>query len=293
VKIVCLLPAATEIVCALGLRESLVGRSHGCDFPADVASLPALTRPRVDPSLPSSRLDDEVRRVYSTGEPLYLLDEERLAALAPDVVVTQAACDVCAVSYEQVAAVTRRAAPAAHIVCLEPSRLGDVLEDVRKVAAACRVDARGDALTAALRRRLEAARPARPAVPRVAVIEWLEPPMLAGHWVPEAVEAAGGRPLGPAAGQPSPYATWDEVRALRPDALIVAPCGFDLPRTLREAEPLAPMLRSLAPRVLLMDGNAFLNRPGPRLVEAVETMASWLDGRSVDGSKACVLPHRN
>ena len=292
-KIVCLLPAATEIVCALGLRESLVGRSHGCDFPADVASLPALTRPRVDPSLPSSRLDDEVRRVYSTGEALYLLDEERLADLAPDVVVTQAACDVCAVSYEQVAAVTRRAAPAAHIVCLEPSRLGDVLEDVRKVAAACGVDARGDALTAALRRRLEAARPARPAVPRVAVIEWLEPPMLAGHWVPEAVEAAGGRPLGPAAGQPSPYATWDEVRALRPDALIVAPCGFDLPRTLREAEPLAPMLRSLAPRVLLMDGNAFLNRPGPRLVEAVETMASWLEGRSVDGSKACVLPHRN
>jgi iron complex transport system substrate-binding protein len=287
-----MLPAATEIVCALGLRESLVGRSHGCDFPADVASLPTLTRARVDPSLPSSRLDDEVRRVYSTGEPLYLLDEDRLAALAPDVVVTQAACEVCAVSYEQVAAVTRRAAPAAHIVCLEPARLGDVLEDVRKVAAACGVGTRGDALTAGLRRRLEAARPGRQAMPRVAVIEWLAPPMLAGHWVPEAVEAAGGRPLGPAAGQPSPYATWDEVRALRPDALVVAPCGFDLPRTRREAEPLAPMLRSLAPRVLLMDGNAFLNRPGPRLVDAVETMASWLGGRSVDGRRGCALPHR-
>jgi iron complex transport system substrate-binding protein len=194
------------------------------------------------------------------------------------------------VSYEQVAAVTRRAAPAAHVVCLQPARLGDVLEDVRTVAAACGVGARGDALTAALRRRLEAAPPARPAVSRVAVIEWLEPPMLAGHWVPEAVEAAGGRPLGPAAGQPSPYATWDEVRALRPDALVVAPCGFDLARTRREAEPLAPTLRSLAPRVLLMDGNAFLNRPGPRLVEAVETIASWLDGRSVDSSRACALP---
>jgi iron complex transport system substrate-binding protein len=139
---------------------------------------------------------------------------------------------------------------------------------------------------------LEAARPARHAVPSVAVIEWLEPPMLAGHWVPEAVEAAGGRPLGPAAGQPSPYATWDEVRGLRPDAVIVAPCGFDLARTRREAEPLAPTLRALAPRVLLMDGNALLNRPGPRLVEAVETMASWLGGRSVDGHRACALTHR-
>jgi iron complex transport system substrate-binding protein len=293
VKIVCLLPAATEIVCALGLRESLVGRSHGCDFPADVASLPALTRPRVDPSLPSARLDDEVRAVYGAGEPLYLLDEERLAALAPDVVVTQAACEVCAVSYEQVAVVTRRAAPAARVVCLLPSRLGDVLEDVGEVAAACGVSARGDALIATLRRRLEAAPPARRVLPRVAVVEWLEPPMLAGHWVPEAVEAAGGRPLGPAAGQPSPYATWEAVRALRPDALVVAPCGFDLARTRREAEPLAPTLRWLAPRVLLMDGNAYLNRPGPRIVEAVETMAAWLDGRSVDGGRACALPHRS
>jgi len=292
VRIVSLLPAATEIVCALGRRDSLAGRSHGCDFPADVAALPSLSRPRVDPSLPSSRLDDEVRRVYSAGEPLYLLDEERLAAIAPDVVVTQAACEVCAVSYEQVAAVTRRAAPAAQVVCLLPSRLGDVLEDVRKVAAACGVAATGDALAAGLRRRLDALRPAMPgARPRVAVIEWLEPPMLAGHWVPEAVAAAGGRPVGPAAGQPSPYATWDEVRALQPDAVVVAPCGFDLVRTRREAEPLAATLRSLAPAVLLMDGNAYLNRPGPRLVEAVETIADWLTGRPVAPPRACAMPH--
>ena len=290
-RIVCLLPAATEITCALGLRDSLVGRSHGCDFPPDVAGLPALTRPRVDPTLPSGPLDDEVRRVHSTGEPLYVLDEELLAGLAPDVVVTQAACEVCAVSYEQVAAVTRRAAPAAHVVCLLPSRLGDVLDDVRRVAGAAGVAARGGALVAELRRRLAAAAPARHSSPRVAVIEWLEPPMLAGHWVPEAVEAAGGRFLGPAAGEPSRYATWDEVRALQPDAVVVAPCGFDLARTLREAEPRAATLRGLAPRVLLMDGHAYLNRPGPRLVEAVETMAAWLDGRPVAGNRACALPH--
>jgi iron complex transport system substrate-binding protein len=292
VRIVSLLPAATEIVCALGLRGSLAGRSHGCDFPADVAELPVLTRSRVDPSLPSGRLDDEVRRVYGAGEPLYLLDEERLAALAPDVVVTQAACAVCAVSYEQVQAVTRQAAPEARVVCLLPSRLGDVLDDARKVAAACGVSAAGDALAAALGRRLDALRPATTrARPRVAVVEWLEPPMLAGHWVPEAVAAAGGEPIGPAPGQPSPYATWDDVRALQPDAVVVAPCGFDLARTQREAEPLAPALRTLAPRVLLLDGNAYLNRPGPRLVDAVETLADWLAGRPVAASRACAMPH--
>jgi iron complex transport system substrate-binding protein len=292
VRIVTLLPAATEIVCALGLRESLVGRSHACDFPADVAGLPVLTRSRVEASLPSARLDDEVRRVRSAGEPLYLLDEERLAALAPDVVVTQAACEVCAVSYEQVAEVAQRAALAARVVCLLPSRLADVLEDVRRVAAACGVAAKGDALAAGLRGRLEATRTARSASPRVAVIEWLEPPMLAGHWVPEAVEAAGGRPVGPAPGQPSPYATWDEVRALHPDAVVVAPCGFDLARTRREAEPLAATLLSLAARMLLLDGNAYLNRPGPRLAEAVETLAAWLRDDVADGVRACAMPHR-
>ena len=276
VRIVCLLPAATEIACALGLRESLVGRSHACDFPPDVAGLPALTRPRVDPTLPSGTLDDEVRRVHSTGQPLYVLDEERLAGLAPDVVVTQAACEVCAVSYEQVAAVTRRAAPAAEVLCLLPARLGDVLDDVRRVADACGVAARGEALVSTLRRRLAAAASAPRPRPRVAVVEWLEPPMLAGHWVPEAVEAAGGSPVGPAPGQASPYVTWEQVRALRPQAVVVAPCGFDLARTAREAESLATTLESLAPRVLLMDGNAYLNRPGPRLVDAVEEMAAWL-----------------
>jgi iron complex transport system substrate-binding protein len=220
-----------------------------------------------------------------------VLDEERLARLAPDVVVTQAACDVCAVSLDQVTEVTQRAAPAARVVCLRPSRLGDVLDDIGRVATAAGVPARGDALVSDLRRRLDAAAPAAASRPRVAVIEWLDPPMLAGHWVPEAVEAAGGRFLGPAAGTPSPYATWDGVRALRPDAVVVAPCGFDLARTAQEAAPLSATLRSLAPRVLLMDGNAYLNRPGPRLVEAVETMAAWLEGRPVAANRACGMAH--
>lgn len=291
-RIVSLLPAATEIACALGLRGSLVGRSHECDFPADVATLPPLTRARVDSSLPSGRLDDEVRRVHSSAQPLYVLDEDGLAGLAPDLIVTQAACEVCAVSYEQVTAVTRRALPAADVVCLLPRRLGDVLGDVALVARAAGVADRGLTVAAELKQRLETAARARSSRPSVAVIEWLDPPMLAGHWVPDAVEAAGARSVGPAAGTASPYVTWDEVRSLRPDAVIVAPCGFDLARTAREAAPLAATLRALAPRVLLMDGNAYLNRPGPRLVDAVETMAAWLEGRPLDAQRACAMPHQ-
>lgn len=275
-RIVTLLPAATEIVCALGLRDQLVGRSHCCDFPEDVAALPALTRARVDSTRPSGELDAEVRRVRQRAMPLYDLDEGRLAALAPDVVVTQEACEVCAVSYDQVADTVRRAGVPARIVSLQPARLADVVEDVRRVAQACGVRERGEIVALSLDARLRAA--ARPPLsrPRIALVEWLEPLMLAGHWVPEAVEAAGGTYVGPAPGEPSPYASWEELRALRPDALVVAPCGFDLERTRAEAAPHERLLHALAPRVLLMDGNAYWNRPGPRLVDAVETLADWL-----------------
>jgi len=281
VKIVSLLPAATEIVCALGLRDSLAGRSHGCDFPGDVVSLPALTKARVDSSLPSGALDAAVRALFAEKRPIYELDEALLGALAPDVVVTQEACEVCAVSYEQVVASLRRASAPARVVSLRPTRLGHILEDVMRVAEACGVADRGEDVVADLRRRLDhvAAHPPTPR-PRVAVIEWLEPPMLAGHWVPESIEAAGGVALGPRAGEPSPYAAWDDVRRLAPDAVVVAPCGFDLPRTVREAEAFSTELHRLAPRVLLMDGNAHLNRPGPRIVEAVETIAAWLRGEN-------------
>jgi len=203
-------------------------------------------------------------------------------------VVTQEACAVCAISFEQVVGSLRRTASRAAVVSLQPRSLAGVLADVETVAAACGVAARGKELANALRTRLEALAAGKSAarLPRVAVVEWLEPPMLAGHWVPETLAAAGGIPLGPVAGEPSPYATWDEVRALAPDAVVVAPCGFDLARTIREAEPVADVLRRLAPRVLLMDGNAYLNRPGPRLVEAAETIAAWLRGEAPDEARA-------
>jgi iron complex transport system substrate-binding protein len=263
-------------------------RAHACDFPADVADLPALTSARVDSSLPSEALDRHVRQVLEARLPIYELDDLRLSALAPDVVVTQAACEVCAISYDQVVTTLRRRSFDAAVVSLQPARMSDVLEDVRTVAEACGVAPRGERLAALLRERLAAVAAAVPAGPRprVAVVEWLSPPMLAAHWVPDAVAAAGGAPLGPEAGLPSPYATWDEIQAMEPDAVVVAPCGFDLARTLAEAAPLADRLRRLAPRVLLMDGNAYLNRPGPRLVEAVETIAAWLAGRAWPAARA-------
>jgi len=281
-RIVSLLPAASEIVSALGLCDCLVGRSHECDYPPELAELPALTHARVDSSLPSERLDAEVRRVIGEG-PIYSLDEERLAELAPDVVVTQEACAVCAVSYEQVIETLQRGACRANVVCLRPSRLDDVMGDVRKVAAACGVARRGERLAAALSFRLAAlSARARQSRPRVAVIEWLAPPMLAGHWVPEVIEAAGGIAVGPVSGEPSPYVGWDAILGLKPDAAIVAPCGFDLERTRAEAQPMSVLLRSLASRVLLTDGNAYMNRPGPRLVDAAEAIAAWRRGRDID-----------
>jgi iron complex transport system substrate-binding protein len=280
-RIVSLLPAATEIVCALGLRERLVGRSHECDFPGDVTSLPVLTRARVDSTLPSDELDADVRRVLESGQPLYDLDEETLQALAPDVVVTQAACEVCAISYEQVTRVAARAVPGARVVSLQPARLADVLQDVQTVAAACGVPERGAEVAATLNERLDAVRAqATPRRPRVAVLEWLAPPMLAAQWVPDLLEAAGAIPVGPPAGALSPYVEWGDIARLDLDALVVAPCGFDLVRTSHEASAHRDRLATMAPRVLLVDGNAYWNRPGPRLVDAVEALSAWLYERA-------------
>ena len=289
-RIVTLLPAATEIVCALGLRGQLVGRAHECDHPATVEWLPVLTRARVDSSLSSAALDAAVRGVRARRLPLYELDADRLAALRPDVVITQAACEVCAVSFEQVDATLRQAALPARVVSLSPARLRDVIEDVREVAEACGAGSRGRALAGALDGRLLAVRSAHPlSRPRVVVVEWLEPLMLAGHWVPDAVEAAGAVYVGPAAGQASPYVSWTELRALAPDIVVVAPCGFDLARTVHESMSHRAWLASLAPRVVLMDGNAYWNRPGPRLVDAVEILHDVLAGRAVPASQAAPL----
>ena len=285
-KIVSLLPAATEIVSELGLLDQLVGRSHECDFPDGVTDLPVLTRARIDASRPSAEIDQRVRKVMQQRLPIYMLDEARLTALAPDVVVTQAACEVCAISYDQVKTALGRTAPNATLVSLQPARLSDILDEIVLVANACGAAARGAALVQRLQARLSAVAARTPSPrPRVAVVEWLAPLMLAGHWVPEAIERAGAAYVGPKPGLPSPYASWEELASLRPEAIVVAPCGFDLARTLEESKPVLDRLRAITDRVLFLDGNAYLNRPGPRIVEAIETISGWLRGEALPAER--------
>ncbi|MGH9247409.1 MAG: ABC transporter substrate-binding protein [Acidimicrobiales bacterium] len=278
-RIVSLVPAATEIVCALGLRESLVGRSHECDFPPDVVELPAVTRSRVDASQSSAAIDGDVRRLAAATEALYDVDADLLAELHPDLVITQGACDVCAVPESQAREVAADVVPDATVLSLSPVRLGDVAADIERVAAAGGVADEGAALVARLAGRINAAGVPVPSPPRVAVLEWLDPPILAGHWTPDVVAAAGCIVAGPPPGSGSTTATWEGVAALRVDALVVAPCGFDLDRTRQEAADRRERLWAAAPRVLLVDGNAYLNRPGPRLADAAEGVAAWLWGR--------------
>lgn len=283
-RVVSLLPAATEIVCALGARDGLVGVSHECDWPADVVGLPVLTRSKVPTSGSSADIDRAVRAVLRDALAVYEVDEPALAAVRPDVVVTQDLCDVCAVSLDDVREALRRLARAdVELVSLSPTRLGDVLGDVRRVAQALGRAARGEALVAELEQRMEAVRVRAAALgsrPRVLTIEWIEPVMVGGTWMPELVGLAGGEALVTRAGEHAPTLERARLAALAPDVVLVKPCGFDLARSRRELGALAAALGGLdwpaleRGAVWLADGNAFFNRPGPRLVESLEILAA-------------------
>jgi iron complex transport system substrate-binding protein len=285
-RIVSLLPSATEIVCALGHQGSLVGRSHECDYPPEVAALPVCTAPRLRVEAPSAAIDADVRALLGAALAIYELDLERLRALAPDVIVTQTQCEVCAVPLAQVQwAAAACLAPGVRIVALEPTCLEAVWTDVRQVAHALAAGSDGERLLARVRRAMEAVaeRAARqPARPRVAAVEWIEPLMAGGNWMPELIALAGGVDTLGQAGEHSRVVAWPALRAADPDALLVLPCGFDLPRTRTEAERLranpgwAELRAVRAGRVYLLDGNAYFNRPGPRLAESLEILAEVL-----------------
>lgn len=285
-RVASLLPSTTEIACALGFRAALVGRSHECDFPADVAALPVCTEPRLDAELPSAALDAEVRRFVREGLSLYRVDPERLRALAPDVILTQDQCEVCAASLRDVeAAVCAWLGGAPRVVSLRPHTLADVWGDVGRVAEALGAPERGRALRDALTERVSEighASAALPTRPRVACLEWLDPLIGAGHWLPELVALAGGRLLFAGPGERSPALAWEALRAEDPEVLLLAPCGFGLARTRRELSALvarpgfAELAAARAGRVFLLDGNAYFNRPGPRLVESLEILAEVL-----------------
>ena len=289
-RVVSLLPAATEIVCALGAEAALVGVSHECDFPESVRGVPVLTSSRLDATAGSLAIDRAVRELVRDALSLYSVDERALAAAAPDLVITQDLCEVCAVSLDDVksavARLSRRDAVA--IISLSPTRLEHVLGDFDRVAEALGVPEAGSLLRRRSEERLRAISERAAAVavrPRVLSVEWLEPLMLGGTWMPELIELAGGIAVGASAGAPAPTLGLDELRQLAPDVVLVKPCGFPLERTLRERDFL---VRELVPRlpattrVYVADGNAFFNRPGPRLVESVEILAACIHPRLFD-----------
>ena len=281
-RIVSLLPSATEIVCALGATESLVGISHECDFPEAIRDRPVLTGSRIDVQTSSRAIDAAVRAVVHDALSIYTVDEEQLRALQPDVIVTQDLCEVCAVSLDDVQAAVARLAGREHvrIVSLRPTRLHDVLADVERVAAGIGREPDGSALRAALTARIHeiATRATRASSrPRVVSVEWIDPLMLGGTWMPELIELAGGVAVGATAGQPAPTVTPQTLAALRPDVVVVKPCGFSLGRALAERELIERFVVNAvgeSTRVYVTDGNAFFNRPGPRLVDSLEIMAA-------------------
>ena len=285
-RVVSLIASATEIVAALGLEHWLVARSHECDWPASVKALPQASRPSFPTEGGSRAIDLAVKERLAKALSTYEVDAELLRRLKPDVIITQTQCEVCAVSPADVErAVCQLSGQDVKVVSLEPNRLGDVWADIRRVADALGQGAAGEQLVNRLRRRvLEIGTRAatRKARPKVAVIEWIDPLMTAGNWMPELVEVAGGSSVLGEAGVHSPFITWDQVALKDPDVVFVSPCGFDIARTRREWAVLEEQagwqrLRAVkAGRVVIADGNAYFHRPGPRLVESLEILAEVL-----------------
>ncbi len=281
-RILSLLPSATEIICALGASSQLVGISHECDFPEAIRDRPVLTKSRIDVHASSRAIDTAVRGVIQDALSLYSVDDERLGALAPDVIVTQDLCEVCAVSLDDVRAAVARLSHRAdiQIVSLRPTRLDDVLGDIERVASVIGRETEGQNVRAALTERIRAISTRAAAAslrPRVVSLEWIDPLMLGGTWMPELIDLAGGLAVGASAGEPAPTIDVSALRELHPDVVVVKPCGFSLSRTLEERAIIErDVLANIGPgtRVYATDGNAFFNRPGPRLVESLEIMAA-------------------
>ncbi|WP_037805892.1 cobalamin-binding protein [Amycolatopsis sp. La24] len=283
-RIVSLLPAATDLVATLGKASDLVGRTHECDWPAEVASVPVVTAADLDSDTLTSREISTAVGASHQGSSLYSVDVRQLAALAPDLVLTQDLCEVCAVSYTRVAAAVRMLDAGPRVLSLEPRTLDEVLGCLTTLGDALDVPEVAAARVAELRSRLATVRRRVAGLPRprVVALEWLDPLWPAGHWVPEQISAAGGTPLLAEPGEHTKPMPWDAVVAARPDVLLVLPCGFSPDRTESELDVLAslpgwtdlPAVRN--DRVWLLDGPSYFNRPGPRVVRGAEILATVL-----------------
>jgi iron complex transport system substrate-binding protein len=281
-RIVSLIASATEIVHRLGLLPDLAGRSHECDFPPEVTALPVCTKPRIAVDGDSREIDRLVKEQLSQALSVYEVFDDVLERLQPTHIITQTQCEVCAVSLRDVElSAASRLASKPRIVALQPNSLADIRGDIRRVAAAAGVEEAGERLVAemdaAMDKISDRAREAQRR-PRVACIEWIEPLMAAGNWVPELAEQANGENLFGEPGKHSPWMSWEELVAARPDVVVVMPCGFDLARTRSEMHWLTrrPEWAVIADRVFLADGNQYFNRPGPRIVDSLRILAEIL-----------------
>jgi iron complex transport system substrate-binding protein len=285
-RIVSLIASATEIVCALGFEGDLVGRSHECDYPPAVRRLPVCTEPKFDVHGSSRQIDERVKAIVQDGLSVYRVDAATLDQLRPDVIITQTQCEVCAVSLRDVEqAVSQTVGSRPRIVSLAPNALADVWQDIQRVADALGAADRGRRLVAHLQERTAAVadRAGRlPAKPTVACIEWIDPLMAAGNWMPELVAMAGGVNLFGEAGKHAPWMTWEQLRERDPEVIVVLPCGHDIGRSRQDLPALtgrpgwAELRAVRAGRVAVADGNQYFNRPGPRLVESLEILAEIL-----------------
>lgn len=285
-RVVSLLPSATEIALAVGVGEGLVGRSHECDFPPWVQGLPVCTATKLEKGLTSAQIDDRVQEIVRQGLSVYEVDAKLLRALKPDVILTQSQCAICAVTpLDLEEALAEWIGTPPMLVSLAPDDLGDVWGDLRRVGEAVGAPEAAEAAVAGLQARMDAiageAR-RRGSRPRVAAIEWIEPLMAAGNWVPELIQIAGGEPLFAAPGQHSPWLDWDALVAADPDVIVMMPCGYQIPQTLADLAPLIgrPGWHDLAAvrgrRVFVADGHHYFNRPGPRLVESARIIAETI-----------------
>jgi iron complex transport system substrate-binding protein len=283
-RICSLLPGATEILFALGLGDEIVGVTHECDYPPAARQKPVVVRSAIDSKLLSgSEIDRAVGAVLAGGSHLYTLDHQALSASAPDLVVTQSLCAVCALDYNHVVEVTRSLTRPPEVLSLNPTSLSELLDDILRIGAATGRRADAEELVRSLKKRIQTiAERDTGRRPRVVCLEWFEPLYTAGHWVPEVVGLAGGDDVLGRAGAPSEKISWQDVVAAKPDALLLMPCGFDVRRTAREATPLRslegwkelPAVRS--GNVYALNGNAYFSRPGPRLVDGLEIIARIL-----------------
>ncbi len=288
-RICSFLPSATEILCALGLGDSLAGITYECDYPPEARGKPVVVHTRLAHSVQAAEVHRQVSEFVSRGESLYRVDLDELRRIQPDLLVTQDLCRVCAASPGDLNEALASLPRVPQVLCLNPRGLADVWGDIRMVGASAGCATRAEALARDLERRVAAVEKAvasSPAGPRVLCLEWVDPPFVAGHWVPEMVVCAGGTDVLGKAGEPGFQTTWDRVLETKPEVIVVMPCGYHLPQVLEEGRKMQfppgwkelPAVR--AGRVYAVDASSYYSRPGPRLATGVETLAHILHPES-------------